>query len=629
MQITQADFRTVRIRKEGLSFFLRYSLYQDGEERFPESINCREDTVVAYFLTSTIRDFLRETTWGFAVERSWKIVPEGQFALSFCLDLPAAAASTMLLPAAAAAGEVTPEGLRATGWNTAYPNGLYLFLGPRSVLVFSDPLAGALGPGFVRGYRAVIDEEAVIRTEIRVPGEGDSAEPSRASRSGRGRVQPLPGYFPSPGNYEQSLRFNVAAAPTSAVFQRGIEAVVERLSHGLHPRRSLDGKTCRRLIEESIHHCLESHLVDQGGIYGLRTVPESTEISSPAGVAMARLLLTMFPNHEEMTETALRLADFALKGQHPGGLLYGNYFTNRKSWLEPDAGPNKPAEVRLDLVAETACSLLLLGETLRASGRPADRYLLAAERMGLALLASREDLAEIGSILHPDSLLSVAAGDGGISLIELYLRLYRLFGRDAYRKALSALVRRFYSEAPAAYAATLKNFAPAATAQTESEKMEANRLSFDSALRQAGAAVLLVEAGYHPKGLEEYLNRLLPWICLNLRPLPESLSMVGGVVGRLGDRRLRFRGVELALTILSLGQHLIDSPPRRLLKLLVPQLLGFDLQQPLGTAWLSIDERDQEPMGPIDSRLLVRELEALLRLQERFPEALGPWSDSQ
>jgi hypothetical protein len=105
--------------------------------------------------------------------------------------------------------------------------------------------------------------------------------------------------------------------------------------------------------------------------------------------------------------------------------------------------------------------------------------------------------------------------------------------------------------------------------------------------------------------------------------------MVGGVVGRLGDRRLRFRGVELALTILSLGQHLIDSPPRRLMKLLVPQLLGFDLQQPLGTAWLSIDERDQEPMGPIDSRLLVRELEALLRLQERFPEALGPWSDSQ
>jgi hypothetical protein len=73
---------------------------------------------------------------------------------------------------------------------------------------------------------------------------------------------------------------------------------------------------------------------------------------------------------------------------------------------------------------------------------------------------------------------------------------------------------------------------------------------------------------------------------------------------------------------------LIDSPLRRISKLLVPQLVGFSLQQPLGTAWLGMNEKDPEPLGPVDSRLLVRELEALLRLQERFPEALGPSSYS-
>jgi len=88
MRISQANLRTVKIEKHSISCRLLYSLLQDGEIRYPESITCRGDTVVAYFLTSTIRDYIADTGYGFFIERHWNIVPEGSFGLSFCLDFP-------------------------------------------------------------------------------------------------------------------------------------------------------------------------------------------------------------------------------------------------------------------------------------------------------------------------------------------------------------------------------------------------------------------------------------------------------------------------------------------------------------------------------------------------------------
>ena len=88
MRIAQADFRSVQIEKGSTRFRLRYSLYQDGEIRYPESITCQGDTVVAYFLTSTIRDYAAENAHGLSVERHWKIVPGGTFGLNFCLEFP-------------------------------------------------------------------------------------------------------------------------------------------------------------------------------------------------------------------------------------------------------------------------------------------------------------------------------------------------------------------------------------------------------------------------------------------------------------------------------------------------------------------------------------------------------------
>jgi hypothetical protein len=222
----------------------------------------------------------------------------------------------------------------------------------------------------------------------------------------------------------------------------------------------------------------------------------------------------------------------------------------------------------------------------------------------------------------------VSAGHGAISLIELYLRLYKRLGRDAYKKGLSTLVRRFFFSSPSGYASILKDSFPWGPPSTEETVTEESSLSFEAALLKAQTAPLLIEEGYGLKGLEEYANHLLPWVFLNLRPMSGGLSGVGGIVDRLGDPRLRFRGLELSLTLLRLAEHLGRSAPGGIVEQLVPRLLAFVLQQPIGTAWLTAGEGKDKTVGPVDSRVLVQEIDALVSLQARFPAALDPLEGS-
>jgi hypothetical protein len=56
-----------------------------------------------------------------------------------------------------------------------------------------------------------------------------------------------------------------------------------------------------------------------------------------------------------------------------------------------------------------------------------------------------------------------------------------------------------------------------------------------------------------------------------------------------------------------------------LLRALLPHLLHFTLQQPAGVSCLSLTETGGQALGPVDSRVLVRELTARHRLLEEFP----------
>jgi hypothetical protein len=124
------------------------------------------------------------------------------------------------------------------------------------------------------------------------------------------------------------------------------------------------------------------------------------------------------------------------------------------------------------------------------------------------------------------------------------------------------------------------------------------------------------------KGLEACLYSLLPWIHLNPGENPGQAEPVpcGGLHESLGSRRLLFRGFELAHLLARLGARLPNGAP--FLRELMPRLLDFTLGQPVGTSYLSLGEPAGQAVGPVDSRLLVRELAARHRLLQEFPQYL-------
>ena len=99
--------------------------------------------------------------------------------------------------------------------------------------------------------------------------------------------------------------------------------------------------------------------------------------------------------------------------------------------------------------------------------------------------------------------------------------------------------------------------------------------------------------------------------------------MVGATVGELGTGRVLFRGFELAYTALRLERCLGSAKEPRVFEAAVTQLIGFTLRKPIGTSWLAMEPAARISSGPVDSRILIREVDALLRLGEQFPAALG------
>ena len=154
MRITQEDFRTVRIAADGLTVLVRYSLYQNGDERLPESIACREEQVIAYFLTSTIRDFISRQEGGFAIQRTWTVLQEGRFGLSFCLEFPELTGASYLFPGVARGDAAPLLAEPVDGSLTALPGAVYLLSGRRSAVVFADPPALRAGSGQRGGEQA-------------------------------------------------------------------------------------------------------------------------------------------------------------------------------------------------------------------------------------------------------------------------------------------------------------------------------------------------------------------------------------------------------------------------------------------------------------------------------------------
>jgi hypothetical protein len=606
MQITQADARTVRIEKEGVTVLLRYSLYQNQDERLPESITCRGEQTVAYFLTATIRDSLSDTREGFSVVRRWAVIPEGDLSLSFCLDFPQLFSASYLIPGVEGGDSAPKEGRPVDGSLAAWPNALCLFADRRAVLIFSDPPRSPLDRGSVELARLVQEEERLLRVTVRFPSQASRPAAGKPDRRARSRPK---GLLHSAGNFEHGARLNVLIVPAPELFLRGASAVLSRFAEAAPGslRARFETISMDRTREE-LRGCLQGLLVSKGGVCGLRSSAGSPELSASAGAGLACLLVKLFPADEEQLELALELADFSLKAQHPDGLFYERYSLPRAGWLE-QAGPSAASpSIEVGACSGTARSLLELVGLLRASGLPHARYLHAATRAASALYAAGRRLSDSASVLDPVGREPLERGIGVLAILEPLRELLRMTGKDQYRKALAAFRDRFFPARPppAAYAAW----------------PEAGRKSL-VALQLARAASLLSESGFAVQNLQSFFSALLPWIYLNGgsgEPPALPCKPVGGILEALGSGRLLFRGFEACYLLARLNAQLPAENPLRQLKGLLPQMLAFTLQQPPGTAFLDLSGPPARALGPLDASILISELYYRLKLLEEFPE---------
>jgi hypothetical protein len=598
MHVTQADFRTIQIEKPSLSLKLRYSLYQDGEMRYPESITCRGDTVVAYFLTSTVRDFIAETAHGFSIERHWNIIPEGSFGLSFCLEMPVGSDVTYLFPGVAIGQPVPRSVTRNRGEQTCFANGLFLLGKQDSVFVFSDPAASAEETGSIEIQCVQQDEAAdFARIELRVPAGDDPGK--EQTRKGKQETQ----FFRSDGQFEYDLRLNVVAASPAQIHRWGISAVLDRnISRAHTPPRlfsssSLEGEAAQ------IEKCLKRFLLNREPLCGLLETKGSNRICSLAGCTLALLQLTVLSEDRDAVELAMRLADFSLKGQHPRGLFYPYYWRDRQTWLPPEL----PVTVSLHQSAAIAVMLLRISSVLEAKDLPGSAYLHAASHMADSILRANEDPEDLAALLYPDSLLAAEVAQPGVCsprLIELFLELYKITGKDRYRKVLRSIKSGFFSQSP------------------QTLRLQGS-VETDSILSEAQAAVALDGSGYPVKGLAGYFDALLSRIYLN-RPDPLSqFNPAGGISCALGTPILLFRGLELSHTLLALDSRLNESSRLEELDILIQQLLGFTLQKPLGTSHYDPTRPNKDRFGSLSAVVWVSELYYLRRLLDEFPRFIS------
>jgi hypothetical protein len=344
-------------------------------------------------------------------------------------------------------------------------------------------------------------------------------------------------------------------------------------------------------------------LVERGPVCGLLETKGEAKLSSLAGCTLALILLRFRSDDKDAVELAKRLADFSLKGQHPRGLFYPYHWRDRRSWLPPDS----PVSVSLQESAAIALTLLRFAMALKALGLPASVYLHAASHMADSLLASSQDLANLGRLLYPDSLLPAGPAAGSPYLVELLLELQKITGKDRYRKAVRSIRSTLFHQAPE---------------RLHLLGLENGAADLETLITETQTAVSLDESGYPVKGLPRYFDALLARVFLNRSDSRAAFNPVGGFTRVLGDPTLVFRGFELSHTLLTLDARMNKSTKLGELPLLIAQLLGFTLQRPPGTAYFEPDRKTANSFGSLSSTKWTRELSYMTRLFTEFREAL-------
>ena len=630
MRVAQHDLRSVRVDVGPIRLLLRYGFTFDGNERLPESVVVRGNEVTAFFLSSTVRDRITATPAGFDVYRRWTVLQSGLVRLALTLDIPDAPAGVeqkggrrppprsfrYLLPGVAS-GRVDEEGCMVRGERTAVPACVVLAAEDIGLGVWvssaRDGWSTSVGLG-----RSIEEGAGSTRLSLETPARehraGHLLAPTDLARgAGDGSEEAAA----SEGRLEHELLLHVAVCPPESVYQAVLGSVLEPHVPG--------GEVRMWALTEETRAFLASHLVDQGGICGLRVVAGSDLLSAGAGVELAALLCRLAPRDPGLLETAQRLADFALLGQHSSGLFYERFSLRERSWVGlrgvvPGRG-RRPAVVSVEESSRVAASLFDLGEALSGLGVQASRYELAARRMVDAFFDSRGNFAHPGAVMAADCSATTEEGPGALRFLHPLLRVVVRDRRERYRKAAALMIARWLEQPPAPLSL------PASREGREPDSA-AVLLRLEAALEAAARKIRV-------RSVASLAGDLLPWLYLG-GPGRGPVPGAGALADSFARARLKPRPAQIAYLCGRLAA-LVKGGLRELLETVSLSARGAAGSLPLGCAsvarvhWEGVGEgqgrtrprRRGQPdladgfaVGPVDARDFAIELGYCVRMEE-------------
>ncbi len=636
MKVTQSDSRSIRIVSDtGVKLSVPYSFFWNGHDRPAESIVLSGSYEVrAFFLFGEIRDRITEDAFGITLSRTWSVKTPGTVHLCIDLELDPPADLSCLFPGVHSARGLPPASLSFLGEKTTYPLSIFLALGTKGVLVFSPGAACAGTPGSIGiGRTEVEDEPSRLHVQMRFPGIEEPA----------GRIGPRPedlqpaeeAFIESPGSLDRSHDLCLVFAPRGEITFRGPAAVLQRSASRKTRAKAAAEPVDQAALADALQGALKRHLHKGGGVLGLKETPDSQWISASAGLGCALALRKLFPGDARLSEMGLQLADFALKGQVPWGFFHESYHIPSGRWRGVRGRPDVTL-LSVGQSARVAELLLALADDLARSGRPHEKYFLAGLRFADFFLDEKGRLSQPGGLHRPSSSEVRADAEPGIAGLEIFFPLSLVLartGRDRYKKALDVLVRRFSSiswdafEPPASREGRGSDAAGAMLAVRLYAEMRS--LGYKPVEPPvSGAAAARLKAA---ETARLFASLIVPWIRVHdeARGGRSVLWQSGCLLDSFSRQRLLCAGHETALLLLQLEALTPDKPGKQLLSSLAHDCLAAARGLPVGTAFIQHTRWDGagrvaarpsgESVAPMDSRRLVTEVLAGLRLSEEFP----------
>jgi len=630
MKINQPDSRTISVTTEGgTRFFLPYRFSWNGHEREPASVVLETNgagpravaDVKAFFLFGMVKDRIASDPAGISITRSWNVMTPGSVRILLDVEFEAPDDVVCLFPGVYLQQGFPAETVSFLGDRTSYPAALIVRLGDQAAVVFSRSARSGEDLSSIGISRVENGEGARrLRVEVRFPG---MEEPfSLSGPRPQDRIDPHDTGIECTGTLERRHELFLAFSPRAEILEAASAAVFRRLATEpavkSEPARKIRDKAAPTKVglAREAERILATHLVEDGGVTGLRDEPGSQWISSAAGLALAVSLRRLFPHDQRLGETALRLADFSLKGQLASGLLYENYHLGDREWRGVRGQPARTA-LSIPQSARIADFLLMLAEDLAGEALPFEKYFLAGQRFVDLFVDERGKYILPGSLYPPGRQL--VPGNDDLAGWEIFFPLVRVLdrvGRDRYKRALAVIASRFSStswdifDPPSSRAK--RDPDSAAALLVVRMFLELRSRGFKPAEPPGSTASAKAKSA---QSVRLFASLVLPWIRIHGGHGDGQPRLNGALVDSFVRQRLLFAGNETAYVLGGLAQLAGSREQRRLLLDVSRLCLSVSDGFAPGTAFFQHTRWDQGGtdngtgrVGAVDSRRLANEI---------------------